>query len=292
MNKGKIVILSGPSGVGKGSVNKVLFQDKTLKLKYSVSMTTRAPRPGEIDGVNYFFVDKDTFTDSISHNELIEYAEFIGNYYGTPRQYTVEETLKGNNVILEIEVLGATQVLAKENNDELISIFLMPPSLSKLEERLRKRGTEGEEIIKQRLDKALLEIPLKHKYQYIIENDNVKNAVAKIKEVLQKEGVLEAPVEQSYYNKLKEQVTKILEKKFMFFVMNWKDNVSKIEGVKQFAEGFDFKVYLVNILTERVYKNVLAYQDLRSLDDDMFVETKVEHYMLDVNFFSIEQEEF
>ncbi|KAF5276151.1 hypothetical protein FQR65_LT16469 [Abscondita terminalis] len=199
MKNGKLIILSGPSGVGKGSVNRELAKDASLKLKYSVSMTTRTPRVGEVDGVNYFFVNHEEFKDAIEHNELLEHAEFIGNYYGTPRSFIKKETEKGNNVILEIEVIGATQVLKKEPKENLISIFLMPPSLTKLEARLRSRGTEEESVIKKRLDKALIEIPLKHKYQYVIENDNVENAVAKIKDVLLKEGTLEEDPNTSYY---------------------------------------------------------------------------------------------
>ncbi|KAJ3616200.1 hypothetical protein Zmor_012011 [Zophobas morio] len=218
--KGKIIILSGPSGVGKGSVNRELEKDKSLHLKYSVSMTTRAARPGEVDGVNYFFVDRDTFEDAIQHGELIEYAEFIGNYYGTPRNFINEEVAKGKNVILEIEIKGATQVLQREDPESLVSIFLMPPSLAKLEERLRKRGTEGDDVIKQRLDKALIEIPLKHRYKYIIENDSVENAVAKIKDVLLKEGTLDLAPSESYYAKTRLKVEAIILDRYKFIINN------------------------------------------------------------------------
>ncbi|WP_339030277.1 guanylate kinase [Spiroplasma endosymbiont of Cantharis nigra] len=289
--QGKIIILSGPSGVGKGTINKELAQDKSLNLVQSISMTTRAPRPEEIDGVNYYFVDKDAFKDAIQHNELIEYAEFINNYYGTPRKVVYDKIAKGENVVLEIEVIGATQVLKKEKPENLVSIFLMPPSLKALEQRLRKRGTEKEEIIKQRLDKALLEIPLKHKYQYVIEIDSVENAVAKVKEVLTKENTLSIDPSESKYFKLKNKVSEIVTGQYQYFVNNWKENVEKVGG-EEISENFDFKNYLVDLLTNKTYAHVLASQDLNVLEDSSFVEATVEQFMIDVNFFSIEQKEF
>ncbi len=289
--QGKIIILSGPSGVGKGTINKELAQDKSLNLVQSISMTTRAPRPEEVDGVNYYFVDKDAFKDAIQHNELIEYAEFINNYYGTPRKVVYDKIAKGENVVLEIEVIGATQVLKKEKPENLVSIFLMPPSLKALEQRLRKRGTEKEEIIKQRLDKALLEIPLKHKYQYVIEIDSVENAVAKVKEVLTKENTLSIDPSESKYFKLKNMVSEIVTGQYQYFVNNWKENVEKVGG-EEISENFDFKNYLVELLTNKTYAHVLASQDLNVLENSSFVEATVEQFMIDVNFFSIEQKEF
>ncbi len=289
--KGKIIILSGPSGVGKGTVNKAISKDKSLNLVQSISMTTRAPRPGEIDGVDYYFVDKETFEDAIQHNELIEYAEFIGNFYGTPRKSVYEKIKNGENVILEIEVVGATQVLKKEKKEDLISIFLMPPSLKSLEQRLRRRGTEQESIIKQRLDKALLEIPLKHKYQYVIEIDSVENAVAKVKEVLTKENTLDIPYEKSYYHSLRNKVEKLVKDQYSFFVENWKENVENL-GIKQKISNFSFHDYLVDILTDKTYAHVLASEDIEILDNSDFIDSIVEHFMIDVNFFSIEQREF
>jgi guanylate kinase len=290
--KGKIIILSGPSGVGKGSVNRELEKDKSLHLKYSVSMTTRASRPGEVEGVNYFFVDRDTFEDAIQHGELIEYAEFIGNYYGTPRNFINEEVAKGKNVILEIEIKGATQVLQREDPESLVSIFLMPPSLAKLEERLRKRGTEGDDVIKQRLDKALIEIPLKHRYKYIIENDSVENAVAKIKDVLLKEGTLDISSSESYYEKTRAKVEAIILDRYKFIINNWRQNVEEMGGEQEIPDNFDFTKHLVNLLTDRIYGHVLQNEDIKVLDDADFVKSILEHFMLDVNFFSIEQKNF
>ncbi|SYV95438.1 guanylate kinase, partial [Mycoplasma putrefaciens] len=216
--KGKIIIISGPSGVGKGSVNSELLKNKYLKLKYSVSMTTRAPRPNEVDGVNYHFVSNDQFAKAIVNDELIEYAHFVGNSYGTPRRYVEQELEKGYNVILEIEVDGATQVLNKEPNT--LSFFLMPPTLNELANRIRGRQTESEEKIKARLDKALIEVPLKHNYDYVIENDNVANAVAKITDVLHLEGLtdLNGP---TVYERLEKIVEEIIKEHYMYFVNNW-----------------------------------------------------------------------
>ncbi|AKU79423.1 guanylate kinase [Spiroplasma turonicum] len=289
MKKGKIIILSGPSGVGKGTINKELAKDKSLNLTQSISMTTRSPRPGEVDGVNYFFVDKSTFKDAIEHNELIEYAEFIGNFYGTPRKYLYEKIEKGENVVLEIEVIGATQILKKESPDNLVSIFLMPPNLKQLENRLRNRGTENNEVIKQRLDKALLEIPLKHKYQYVITIESVEDAVNKVKEVLLKENTLHEDWKNSKYYKLKEDVKKIIIEQYMFLVNNWKDNVIHLDDYKE-NNNFDFEEYLINFLTQKIYKYVLAYEELVCLDNFSRVKIIAEKFMLDFNFFTMEQD--
>lgn len=291
MKKGKIIILSGPSGVGKGSVNKELSKDENLKLVQSVSMTTRNPRPGEINGVDYYFVSKESFFEAIKNDELIEYAEFIGNFYGTPRSLVYDQISKGKNVVLEIEMIGATQVLKKESKN-LISIFLMPPSLKVLRERLMRRATEDEEVIKQRLDKALVEVPLKYKYQYVIEIDSIKNCVEKIKDVLAKENVLEnISYEQSLFFSLKKIVLQIVNKSYLFFIENWRKNISrtKNKGVK---ESFDFKKCLVNILTNFIYEDVLAHESINLLTDINFIESKIERGMLEISFFDIDLKKF
>ena len=145
MKKGLLIILSGPSGVGKGAVRRVLMENNDMDLAYSISMTTRAPRPLETDGVDYFFVDDETFERNIAEGNLLEHASFVGNKYGTPKDYVEKLRNEGKNVLLEIEVQGAMQVLDKMKGDDIISIFLIPPSMADLEKRIRKRRTEPEE---------------------------------------------------------------------------------------------------------------------------------------------------
>ncbi|AXK51355.1 guanylate kinase [Spiroplasma alleghenense] len=288
---GRIIILSGPSGVGKGSVNNELFKDKNLNLTYSVSMTTRAPREGEVDGVNYFFVTREYFEEQIKKDAFIECAEFIGNYYGTPKSYVYEQIQAGKNVILEIEVKGAMQVLAQDTKKEILSIFLMPPSLTELKNRIKKRGTESSEIIKQRMDKALLEIPLKWNYQYVIENDNLINAVDKIKDVLQKEDALCSDARQSRYWYLFGVVKEVITMRYLYFVENWKLNVLELveDNHRVKSEDFDFMNHLTVILSDRIYEDVLAHGFVNSLVDKDFISKKVEKLMLEVDFFSLKQ---
>jgi guanylate kinase len=181
MNKGKLIILSGPSGVGKGTVREELFKDTSLNLAYSISMTTRKPRQTERDGIDYFFVDTDTFKQKIGNEQLLEWAEFVGNYYGTPKENVDRLLDEGKNVVLEIEVQGALQVMAK--CPEALTIFLVPPSLEELERRIRGRRTEQEEVVQQRLAKAKKEIATQSEYKHVVENDDVcsaKEAIAKI----------------------------------------------------------------------------------------------------------------
>lgn len=182
--RGNLIIYSGPSGVGKGTVRKELFELEDLHLKYSISMTTRHPRDGEKEGIDYFFVDKETFEKAIANDELLEYAVFVGNYYGTPKAYVESLLEQGYNVMLEIEVEGAKKVMAK--CPEAISIFLMPPSFEALERRIRGRRTEEEEIVQMRLSKARQEMNLQDKYQYVVVNDSVENAKDKIAEIIKK----------------------------------------------------------------------------------------------------------
>jgi len=185
MKKGLLIVYSGPSGVGKGTILKEVNKDESLHLAYSVSMTTRLPREGEIEGVNYFFVDKDRFLEAVVNDELLEYAEFVGNYYGTPRDFVEKQRLEGKNVILEIEVQGAKQVMNKV--DDCISIFITPPSLEELERRIRGRKTESDEVIRQRIAKATLELHETDLYDYVVCNDVVEEAAEKIKEIIRYE---------------------------------------------------------------------------------------------------------
>ncbi len=170
MKKGILIILSGPSGVGKGTVLKEFINKPELKLAYSISMTTRPQRSGEVDGVNYDFVTKEEFLNAIANDEFLEYAEFVGNFYGTPKKSVDQLINDGINVILEIEVQGALQVMKK--CPDALSIFITPPSMEELESRIRKRASEPEEIIQQRLDKANREMEMINRYKYVVCNDD------------------------------------------------------------------------------------------------------------------------
>lgn len=179
--KGLLFILSGPSGVGKGTVCKALRQRET-SLSLSVSATTRHPRAGETDGVEYFFKSREEFERMIAASELLEWAEYVGNYYGTPLDY-VQKTLEaGTDVLLEIEVQGAMKV--KKNFPEGIFIFLAPPSLSELKKRITSRGTETEDVIEGRMTVAQEEIEMMKHYDYVIENDEVDLACDRIEAVV------------------------------------------------------------------------------------------------------------
>ncbi len=185
MKRGLLIIMSGPSGVGKGTVRLELVKDKTLNLFYSVSMTTRSPRVGEVDGSDYYFVSREEFDRQIKEGNLLEWAEFVGNKYGTPKDKVDLKRDEGNNVLLEIEVNGTSQLLAKLKNDkDVVSIYLMPPSLEELENRIRTRSSESDEIIKKRLARAKEELKLKEQYQYVVVNDDLATCVNKIKEII------------------------------------------------------------------------------------------------------------
>ncbi|KGP73936.1 guanylate kinase [Pontibacillus yanchengensis] len=182
--KGILFILSGPSGVGKGTVRKSLF-DKDTDLKYSISMTTRPPREGEVDGVDYFFKTKEEFEDMIENNKMIEYAHYVGNYYGTPKDYVQKQLDNGNDVFLEIEVQGALQV--KENFPEGVFVFLIPPSLEELKDRIISRGTETEEKVRNRLAAAKEEIEMMDYYDYVVVNDQIDTAVQTVQSIVRSE---------------------------------------------------------------------------------------------------------
>jgi guanylate kinase len=160
MKKGLLIILSGPSGVGKGTVRNLFVNEPALNITFSISMTTRKQRPGEQDGVDYYFVSRERFMEAIQNDELLEYAEFVGNYYGTPIQAVEVLRNQGKNVLLEIEVQGASQV------------FIVPPSMEELENRIRGRRTEAEEIVQQRLAKATKEMDLVGHYKFVVCNED------------------------------------------------------------------------------------------------------------------------
>ncbi|MGD6803621.1 guanylate kinase [Rossellomorea aquimaris] len=183
--KGLLIVLSGPSGVGKGTVRKEIFSQEDTRFEYSISMTTRLPREGEVDGVDYFFKSREEFEGLIEKGKLLEYAEFVGNYYGTPEDYVRETINNGKDVFLEIEVQGAKQI--REKFPEGLFIFLAPPSLSELQNRITTRGTETEDLILNRMTTARKEIEMMDLYDYVVENDKVENATEKIKSIVQAE---------------------------------------------------------------------------------------------------------
>lgn len=180
--KGLLIVLSGPSGVGKGTVRKEIFARPDTAFEYSISMTTRKPREGEVDGVDYFFKTREEFEALIEQDKLLEYAEFVGNYYGTPVDYVRETLEAGKDVFLEIEVQGARQV--REKFPEGLFIFLAPPSLSELQNRIVTRGTETAEVIKRRMQAAKEEIELMDLYDYVVENDTVESACNRINAIV------------------------------------------------------------------------------------------------------------
>ena len=187
MKKGLLIVVSGPSGTGKGTVCGELL-DSTPELAYSISATTRAPRAGEVDGKNYYFLTKERFEELISEGGFLEYANVYGNYYGTPLVKIQERLAEGNDILLEIDTQGALEVM-KKCPDGLF-IFLLPPSLGELERRIRGRGSETEESLKKRLGNAKAEIAVGEKYKYVVVNDTVKKAVARIKSIIVAEHAL------------------------------------------------------------------------------------------------------
>lgn len=180
--RGLLIVLSGPSGVGKGTVRKAIFSQPDTKFQYSISTTTRKPRAGEVDGVDYFFKTKEEFEVLIEKNKLLEWAEYVGNYYGTPIDY-VESTLQeGKDVFLEIEVQGALQV--RKAFPEGLFIFLAPPSLKELKNRIVTRGTETDDLILNRMKVAREEIEMMDAYDYVVENDQVELACNRINAIV------------------------------------------------------------------------------------------------------------
>lgn len=179
MKKGLLIILSGPSGVGKGTLRNSIMRDESLNLVYSISMTTREKRNKEEDGVDYYFVSDAEFQKNIDSGNFLEWAEFVGHRYGTPRDKVESLRSQGYNVFLEIEINGAKQVMEhvrEANDDRALTIFLMPPSLDALEERIRRRKTESDDIIKERLEKGKKEMTMTEDYDYVVLNDKIDRA--------------------------------------------------------------------------------------------------------------------
>lgn len=183
--RGLLVVFSGPSGVGKGTVRAAIFNRMHENLEYSVSMTTRLQRKGESDGRDYYFRTRDEFEKMIHQGRMLEYAEYVGNYYGTPLDYVNATLDNGKDVLLEIEVQGALQV--KEKIPDAIFIFLMPPDLEELRHRLSGRGTDSVDIIEERMTKAREEIHLMSNYDYAVVNDVVELAAERVEKIIESE---------------------------------------------------------------------------------------------------------
>lgn len=180
--RGLLTVISGFSGAGKGTVVRKLMSEYD-NYALSISMTTRAPREGEEDGVHYFFVTREEFEKNISDNKMLEYAEYVGNYYGTPREYVEKQLDAGRDVILEIEYLGAMKV--KEQMSDALLLFITPPCADELEVRLRGRGTEDEATIQKRMRRAVEEADIVNKYEYLLINDDVDVCVREAHEIIQ-----------------------------------------------------------------------------------------------------------
>ena len=205
MSKGILLVLSGPSGSGKGTILDAYKKDHPVY--FSVSNTTRSPRPGEIDGVHYHFITREAFEQKIASGGMLEYAEYCGNMYGTPRDKVEEQTEKGVNVMLDIETVGAANV--KKACPEAVLCFVVPPSMEVLRHRLTRRGTEDEETVNKRLTQALNEIRLIDKYDFVVINDALEDAVADFSEIVEisqaaASGTL-SPEQQVQLTKLKEK---------------------------------------------------------------------------------------
>jgi guanylate kinase len=200
--RGLLIVLSGPSGVGKGTVRKAIFERDDNEFEYSVSMTTRPMRKGEVDGVDYYFRTKEEFEAMIEAGEMLEYAEYVGNYYGTPLTYVNKTLDEGKDVFLEIEVQGAQQV--KEKVPDGVFIFLTPPDLAELKARIVGRGTDSPEVIEERMRVARQEIEMMALYDYAVVNDEVFKAVDRIKDIIVSEHYRVDRVIGNYIKMLKE----------------------------------------------------------------------------------------
>lgn len=185
MKKGKLIVYAGPSGVGKGTVKDMFFNKPELNLHWSVSATSRSPREGEVHGHHYHFLTNEEFTNWVEQGKFIEWAEFVGNKYGTLKENVDKQLEEGKNVFLEIEILGVKQII--EKMPEAVTIFLAPPSMEELENRLRSRGTESEETISNRVQRAKEEMAEKDLFKYVVVNDEVEKAATEIEEIIKKE---------------------------------------------------------------------------------------------------------
>lgn len=186
MKKGLLVIMSGPSGVGKGTIRRLVMADQSLNLIYSVSMTTRKPREFEREGVDYFFVSQERFDEAVKKGEFLEHVSFVNHSYGTPKFYVEKLREEGKNVFLEIDVNGALNVLKNADGPKTLSFFIVPPSIEELRKRIQKRGTESPEVIEERIARASKEISEDGAYDYIVMNDNVQTCADEIRTIILK----------------------------------------------------------------------------------------------------------
>ncbi|MBI0032594.1 guanylate kinase [Lactobacillus sp. M0396] len=200
--KGLLLVLSGPSGVGKGTVKSAIVKNKVFPFEYSVSMTTRKPRPGEVNGKDYYFVTQERFKQAIKQNELLEYNQYVNNFYGTPMTPVEKMLDAGKDVLLEIDVNGAKKV--RKQMPDGVFIFLTPPDLHTLHTRLENRGTESEDVIMGRINQARQEILVMQDYDYAVVNDTVANAVDHIKAIVEAEHVSVKRVINTYRKMVKE----------------------------------------------------------------------------------------
>ena len=184
MRQGKLIIISGPSGVGKKTILDQIIQDKSLNLHMSISMTTRSPRNNEQNGKDYFFTNVNNFKDLIAKNNFLEYAIYNNNYYGTPKSFVCDQLASGHNVLLEIETVGVKKLSTFDL--PMIKIFIAPPSLQTLKERLIKRNTESMDVINQRLAKAQEELKLTNMYDYTVVNDELNSCIEQIRNIIKK----------------------------------------------------------------------------------------------------------
>ena len=201
MKQGKLFVFSGPSGTGKGTICRELLKDPDTWL--SVSLTTRAPREGEEHGVHYYFVTREEYDRTVEEDGFLEHAEIYGNCYGTPKRYALEHMAAGEDVILEIEMQGALQI--KKAYPEAVLIFVLPPSLKELQNRIRKRGSESEEQIAARMKTTLSEIELLPEYDYFLVNDDLDEAIATARSIMKAEHCKTAGTAQVLIDKYKEE---------------------------------------------------------------------------------------
>lgn len=205
---GQIVVISSPSGGGKGSVIAGLLKNDNKTRWLSVSATSRKPRPGEVEGVNYYYLTEEEFKKKIDEDYFLEYTNYAGNYYGTPKEYIKEKLNKGIDVILEIEIEGAANI--KKLIPEALFIFIMPPSLKELVRRLKNRGTETNEKIIERFHTAYKEINEVTKYNYVVVNDVLENAIDKVEAIIKAEKCRVDRIEEVFLDTKEEEIHELL----------------------------------------------------------------------------------